>query len=516
MANKPISMTKIRQFIRLEQQGFSQRKIARMLSIHRDTIRKYQQQIQAIGKSYEELLQEDDEVLNGLLDRGNHRSVDVERLNQLQSFLPYADKELGRVGVDKHNLWQEYKELFPLGYGYSHFCREYNRWKLVRQVSSHFEYKAGDKLFVDYTGNKLHIVDRSTGEVTPVEVLVAVLGHSHYTYVEATTSQKKEDFIVGIENALHYFDGVPQAIVTDNLKSAVTRSCKYEPQLNATFESFALHYRTTILPTRAYKPKDKAIVEGAVNIVYKRIFAPLRDITFFSLPELNAAIRECSDKHNRIDFIGKDHSRYTLFEQIEKQTLTPLPQQRYELQNYSWNTVHKNSHVYLYEDKHYYSVPYTHLSKKVKVVYNTTQVEIYYHHQRIAAHRRGYKAYGYTTLADHMPSANRFVSEWNPERFLSWAGDVGEPTRKLIEKIMETKSHPEQAYKACVGVLSFAKKIGNERLNKACDRALHYQNYSYQVVKRILCSGLEEEPAQAELLFNIPTHQNVRGQNYYQ
>lgn len=516
MANKPISMTKIRQFIRLKQEGYSQRKIARTLRIHRDTIRKYEQQVKVLGKSFNELLREDDEVLEGLLERDKQRSVDLERLNQLKSFFPYVDKELARVGVDKYNLWIEYKEQFSEGYAYSHFCREYSRWKQSQQVSSHFEHKAGDKLFVDYTGSKLHIVNRSTGEITPVEVLVAVLGHSHYTYVEATTSQKKEDFITGIENALHYFEGVPQAIVTDNLKSAVTRSCKYEPQLNESFENFALHYNTTILPTRAYKPKDKAIVEGAVNIVYKRIFAPLRDIIFFSLPELNVAIRELVAKHNRTDFKGKDHSRHTLFRQVEKQTLSPLPHQRYELQNYGWHTVHKNSHVYLYEDKHYYSVPYTYISKKVKVVYNTTQVEIYFHHQRISAHRRNYKAYGYTTLADHMPSTNRFVSEWNPERFLSWASDIGAPTHQLVEKIMETKSHPEQAYKACVGILSFAKKIGNERLNKACERALHYQNYSYQVVKRILCNGLEEEPAQAEFLFSIPIHQNVRGEDYYQ
>lgn len=509
-------MTKIRQFIRLKQEGCSQRKIAQMLNIHRDTIRKYEHQMLALGKSAEELFKKEDEVLEELFERGPQRTVDVTRLNELQSFFPYADKELGRVGVDKHNLWLEYKGQCSSGYAYSHFCREYSRWKQVQQVSGHFEYKAGDKLFVDYTGNKLHIVDKSTGEIKAVEVLVAVLGHSHYTYVEATASQKKEDFITGIENGLHYFDGVPQAIVTDNLKSAVIRSCKYEPQLNETFESFALHYNTAILPTRAYKPKDKAIVEGAVNIIYKRIFAPLRDITFFSLAELNVAIRECLDRHNRTAFSGKDHSRHGLYEQVEKQTLKPLPQQRYDLRNYSWHTVHKNSHIYLHEDKHYYSVPYTYLTRKVKVVYSTTQVEIYYHHQRIAAHIRGYKAYGYTTLADHMPSAHRFVSDWNPEQFISWASDVGEPARTLIEKVMETKSHPEQAYKACVGILSFAKKVGNQRLNKACSRALHYQTYSYQIVKRILNKGLDEDPIQGELLLSIPSHPNVRGQDYYQ
>ena len=290
--------------------------------------------------------------------------------------------------MDKWNLWSEYKELETDGYAYSHFCRACNFYNQKQQVSAHFEQKSGDKLYVDYTGSKLHIVDKHTGEIKAVEVLVAVLGHSHYTYVDATLSQKKEDFITAIENALHYFQGVPKAIVTCNLKSAVTRSCKYEPQLNETFESFALHYATTILPTRAYKPKDKAIVEGAVNIVYRRIFAPLRDITFFSIRELNAAIKEQLEKYNSINFKGKDHSRKILFEQVEKDELDALPLERFELRSYNWQTVHKNSHIFLTEDKHYYSVSFKHISQKVKVVYSGTCVEIYAHHSRIAAHRR--------------------------------------------------------------------------------------------------------------------------------
>lgn len=516
MANKTITMQKIRQILRLKQDGTSNRKTGLMLGLHRETVRKYVNQVVELGMSYELLLKEDDSVLENIFEKHKFPKPNKDRLERLHDFFPKMEKELSRVGVDKWNLWSEYKELEADGYAYSHFCRAYNFYNQKQQVSAHFEQKSGDKLYVDYTGSKLHIVDKHTGEIKAVEVLVAVLGHSHYTYVEATLSQKKEDFITAIENALHYFQGVPKAIVTDNLKSAVTRSCKYEPQLNETFESFALHYATTILPTRAYKPKDKAIVEGAVNIVYRRIFAPLRDITFFSLRELNAAIKEQLEKYNSINFKGKDHSRKILFEQVEKNELDALPLERFELRSYNWQTVHKNSHIFLTEDKHYYSVPFKHISQKVKVVYSGAYVEIYAHHSRIAAHRRDRKSYGYTTEKDHMPSTHRFVSEWNPERFLSWAKSIGEPTRHIVEKILDNKSHPEQAYKACLGVLGFAKKVGNDRLNNACSRAVYYQSYGYHIIKKILDKGLDKEPVQLEIACTIPVHENVRGQSYYQ
>jgi transposase len=516
MANKTISMTKIKQFIRLKQSGYSQRKIADMLVIHRDTIRKYEQHLEVLGCNYEELLSQEDELLEGLFDKPEHKPADKQRFDLLYSFFPYADKELARVGVDRQNLWQEYIERYPDGYTYAHFCRGYKQWKKAQQVSAHFEHKAGDKLFIDFTGKKLGIVDKKTGEIKRVEVLVAVLGYSHYTYVEATLSQKKGDFISAIENALHYCGGVPQALVTDNLKSAVAKGCKYEPQLNETFEGFANHYRTTILPTRVYKPKDKAIVEGAVNIIYKRVFAPLRDRVFFNLTELNQAIWELLDKHNEKGFKERGHSRKILFEQIEKPSLAPLPGDKYELNTYGWHIVHKNGHVYLYEDKHYYSVPYTYIGKRLKVVYNNTQVEIYYHHQRIAAHQRDRRDFAYTTVPAHMASAHRFVSEWSPEKFISWASDIGGPTKAMVEKIIETKSHPEQAYKACLGVLHMGKKVGKERLNKACARAMYYESYGYRVVKKILAQGLEQEPVQLEIPIPIPKHDNLRGQQYYQ
>ena len=515
MANKTISMSRLRQILRLKEQGISNRQSAKMLGLHRETVRSYANQVKAQNLSYRELLEMDDNVLDTLFHKPIHAKLNKPRLNELENYFPTVEKELGRVGVDKWNLWLEYKQKYENGYAYSHFCRGFNKWHLNQQVSAHFEHKAGEKIYVDYTGSKLHIVDRKTGEIKPVEVLVAVLGFSQYTYVEASLSQKKEDFILGIENALHYFEGVPEAIVTDNLKSAVTKSCKYEPKVNDTFESFALHYGTVVLPTRAYKPKDKALVEGAVKIIYKRVFAPLRDSVFFTLSELNQAIKEELEKHNNLLFKGKDHSRKQLYLEVEKQALHPLASSRYELQNCNWQTVHKNSHIYLHEDKHYYSVPYKHISQKVKVVYTRSSVEIYAHHERIAVHKREIGYYKYTTEPIHLPSTHRFVSEWNPERFISWANDIGEPTRIIIEKILETKAHPEQSYKACLGVLSFVKTVGKERLNNACDRAMYYQSYGYHIIKNILAKGLDKEPIQLEIPCEIPIHHNIRGEVYY-
>ena len=272
MSNRTIIMLTLKQIIRLKAQGISNRQIAKSLNITRKTVNKYVKRIEQLGLNYHDLLLYDEIKLEGLFQRPNSLSVEDNRKDTLWTWMQYIDTELKRVGVSRWNLWAEYKNKHGDGYSYSQFCTEYQKWQGQQGVVMHFEHKAGDKLYVDYTGKKLEIVNQQTGEVIEVEVLVGVLGASQYTYVEATKSQKKEDFIGALENALYYFKGVPKAIVPDNLKSAVIKANKYEPRLNETFEDFALHYSTTILPTRARKPRDKSLVEGAVNIVYNRIF----------------------------------------------------------------------------------------------------------------------------------------------------------------------------------------------------------------------------------------------------
>jgi len=505
----------LKQIIRLKAQDISNRQVAKLLNITRKTVNKYVKRIEQLGLTYQALLLYEESSLDELFQKPGTLSVEGDRKAILWTWMQYIEKELKRVGVTRWNLWAEYKNKHPNGYGYSLFCTEYQKWQEQHSVVMHFEHKAGDKLYVDYTGKKLETVDRLTGELTEVEVLVAVLGASQYTYVEATKSQKKEDFISALENALHYFGGVSRGIVPDNLKSAVTKASKYEPRLNETFEDFALHYQTTILPTRARKPRDKALVEGAVNIVYNRIFSVIRNQLFFNLPELNIAIWELLENYNTINFKGKDHSRKNLFDQVEKQALAVLPKQRYEFKQYACVTVLKSSHVWLLEDKHYYSVHYKYLGQKVKLIYTISSVEIYHKADRIAFHQRNLHPYKYTTIREHMPSAHNFVSDWNAEKFLSWASGVGEETRTVIEKILQSKQHPEQAYKSCVGILSFAKKTGNERLNNACKRAIHYQSYNYMSIKNILDKALDKEQI-LEHQYALPLHDNIRGKDYYQ
>ena len=515
MSNRPIMILTLKQIIRLKAQGISNRQVAKSLNITRKTVNKYVKRIEQLNLNYQDLLLYDEGRLDKLFQKPNSLSVEGDRKAILWTWMQYIEKELKRVGVTRWNLWAEYKNKHPDGYSYSPFCTEYQKWQNQHGVVMHFEHKAGDKLYVDYTGKKLELVNRQTGEITEVEVLVAVLGASQYTYVEATKSQKKEDFIGALENALHYFQGIPRAIVPDNLKSAVIKANKYEPRLNETFEDFALHYETTILPTRARKPRDKALVEGAVNIVYNRIFSVIRNTLFFGLPELNMAIWELQENYNAINFKGKDHSRKDLFNQIEKKALVPLPVGRYEFKQYAIATVQKSSHVWLLEDKHYYSVHYKYLGQKVNLIYTISSVEIYHKSERIAFHRRSLQEYKYTTIREHMPSEHNFVSDWNPEKFLSWARGIGEETRTVIEKILLSKQHPEQAYKSCVGILSFAKKVGHERLNNACSRAIHYQSYNYMSIKNILDKALDKEQI-VEHQYILPLHDNIRGKDYYQ
>lgn len=517
MANKTISMLKLRQLFKLKNEGRSNREVGRMLCVHRETVRHYVNKAIQLGLSFSLLSGSEEADIGDLLgDMPAPKVNDEQRKEELQGYFPVVHKELSRVGVDRHAMWESYKQAFPQGYTYAHFCREYKRWCSWQEASGRMEHKAGDKLYMDFAGKKLAIYDRQTGQPHPVEVFVALLGFSQYTYVEGVASQKREPFIRSVENTFYYLGGVPRAIVPDNLKSAVYRGNKYEPELNEAFERFALHYGTTILPTRPGKPKDKALVEGAVKLVYKRIYAPLRDRIFYSLEELNTAIRELLIRYNDRKLTDLPDSRRSLLEEVERKELLPLPTDRYELCEYTWALVYKNGYIMLGADKHYYSVPYTLIGQKVKVVYNSVQVEIFYHLKRVALHRRSYSPKGYTTITDHLASTHRFVTEWSAERFMGWAGSIGSKTRELISQVIDSRPHPEQAYKSCMGILHLAKKVGNTRLEAACERALHYQNYSYKTILKILQAGLDQEPIQMEIDYRIGSHENIRGKSYYQ
>ena len=512
MANKKLDMITIRQLIRLKSEGQSHKYIARHLSISRTTVVDYVKQLSSTGLSWKALLEMNDESLDVLL---QSTSCCNDRHYRLLTFFPYMEKELKKPGVTRQLLWEEYKQDEPDSYGYSQFCYHYQLWAKPLQVSAPLQHTAGEKLYVDFTGKLLELIDAQTGEVIKVQVFVAVLPASGYTFVKACHSQKQQDFIDCLADCLCYFGGVPSLIVPDNLKSAVVKSDRYEPDITVAMKQFALHYKTVILPTRSYKPKDKAAVENAVGNVYRSFFAPLRNEQFFSLSMLNKALEEQLEFFNNRKYQQRDYSRRQLFEKIEQQVLKPLPLDSFRLKKQVRVMVQKNGHIWLSEDKHYYSAPYKFIGQRVQVFYTSSQVEIYANYQRVAFHLRNRKGYGYTTEKNHLSSSHRFVAEWNPERFKRWAAKIGNDTEVFIDKLFEVKPHPEQAYKSAMGILSLSKKVGNHRLNNACARAHHFQSYYYNTIKRILEKGLDEvELSTAHSI--LPDHENVRGSSYYE
>jgi transposase len=517
MANLYISMSKIRQLLRLYSQGESKQAISRLTGVSRNTLKKYIRDYEKLKLNIIELEELSDHDLEELFSQFKlHREQLTLSAKELIALLPEIDKQLKRKGVTQQLLWEQYKASHPYGLGSSQFGYYYSLWKQQVNPVMHITHKAGDKMFVDYAGEKLHIIDKHTGELKEVEVFVAILGCSQLTYVEASYSQQKEELIASCTRSLHFIGGVPNAIVTDNLKSAVTKSSKYEPLLNEAFADFAAHYSIAVLPTRAYKPKDKALVEGAVKIIYTRIYTKIRDQNYFSLEELNAAIIIALRDHNNMLLQNRHYSRRSQFEEIERNTLHSLPPLAYQHKQHHYVTVMKNGHVCLATDKHYYSVPYTYIGKKVKLLYNTLVVEIFYNYQCIAFHKRLKSPYNYTTNKEHLASTHRFVSEWTAERFLNWGATIDEAVRQYIYFIFEKKEHEEQAYKSCMGVLSMEKRYGKERLINACKKGIEYEMYGYKAIDMILKRDLDKQETETQtILAFMPKHDNIRGKEYY-
>lgn len=516
MANKTILMSSIRQILRLYTQGTSKKKISELTGSSRNTVKKYIQKFHRGHLLFEQICEMTDHDLEQLFGAVEPVIKDV-RFEQLQALLPQMEKQLKRKGVTILLLFEDYKKQCPNGYGITQFYK-YFRDHLKRvQPTMHLEHKAGDKLFIDFAGEKLSLLDTESGELRDVEVFVAVLGCSQLTYVEAVYSQKKEDLIRACENALHFYGGVPQAIVPDNLRSAVSKSSRYEPLINETFADFAEHYATVVLPARAYRPKDKALVEGMVKIIYRHIYTVVNKEIYNSLASLNSTIREAVEVLNNAPFKGRDYSRRQQFEDLERQTLKPLAAYRYEFKQQVIVTVMKNGHACLHVDKHYYSVPYRFIGKKVKILYTSSRVEIYYRYERIATHNRHFRKYHYTTLNEHLASSHRYMNEWTPEKFLEQAKAIHEDVATYITMVIENKQHPEQAYKSCSGILSLVRKVGATRLINACRRAISYGVYNYPILVQILEKNLDQQSEdEQQLNHTMPQHHNIRGADYYE
>jgi transposase len=514
MANKITDMSKIRKVIKFYSSGKSKLFISSYLSLSRNTVKKYISLFEAQGLSLELINEKTDAELELLFSHNTVESVSP-KLEALQDFFPRMERELKKVGVTIHHMWEQYIALHPDGFQSSQFRYHYKIWgKRVNPVM-HMNHKSGDKMYVDYAGKTLSILDKGSGELKEVQFFVAILGASQYTYAEASMSQQKEDFVRSVENAIRFFEGTPAAIVPDNLKSAVIKSSRFEPTINETLADLAEHYETTILPARAYKPRDKSLVEGAVKILYRRIYANLKQESY-SLEELNKQIWDLLDSHNKRKLTGRPYSRQDLFLEDEKQQLNPLPQERFEIKYQSFATVMQNGHVQLSQDKNYYSVPYQYIKKKVKILYTSSTVEIFYKYNRIAMHRRNYKPYDYTTTTEHLASTHQFVTQWGAGRFIEWANTIDATVGEYIVQVIESRNHPEQAYKMCMGILSFEKKVGRERLINACKRALDFKIYSFKTVQKILENNLDQfDSEKDEQEQELPDHGNIRGKQYY-
>lgn len=514
MANRPIRMSKLRQVLRLHCQGQNKLQISRTAGVSRNTLKKYLKIFLELKVTLEEIERLNDRDLDELFN-DEPQPVASEKLSNIYKYFKEHEKRLAKRGVTITTLYEEYRKANPEGYHQTAFYRHFHLWKKRTETTMHIEHKAGDKMYIDFAGEKQKIVDKLTGEIQTKEVFVAILGASQLIYVEAIDSQKIEDVIPACENALHFFGGSPNAIVPDNFKAAVVKSNRYEPRINENFEAFAQHYSMAVLPARAYKPKDKAHVENAVKIIYRRIYANLPDELKGSNEELNAAMWEELETLNTKTLTGKSYSRRQQFEEMERSTLHPLPQLRFELRKMTQVTVMKNGHVCLSQDKHYYSVPYSFIGRKVRLFYSRSKVEVFYKYDLIAAHKRLRSPHNYTTDTTHMATQHRVLSDWNPEFFRARAQEIHTDVAYYIDQVLVRKSHPEQAYKSCQGILMFAKKVGNDRLIKACQRAHEYGLYHYRIIENILTRGLDKFDDDATSS-SMPSHENIRGENYYQ
>jgi len=514
MAGKPKRMSQIKQLLLLHQQGEGKKSIARILGMSKNTVKTYLTKIETGKLDINSLLKLEDPVLETKLFAGNPSYKDT-RYEHFKSQLEYLTKELKRVGVTRTLLWEEYKQNTPNGYSYTQFCYHLSQHMTAKKPSMVLQHNAGEKLFIDFAGKNLSYVDRTTGEIIECQVFVACLPYSDYCFAMAVHSQRIEDFIYALTCCVRELGGVPQTLVPDNLKSAIIKANKYEPSVNQALEDFANHYETTVTPTRALKPKDKALVENQVKLIYSRVYAKLRNQMFFDLVSLNMAMKEKVKEHNQTRMQQKDYCREEKFLADEKQTLKQLPLQDFELKYYKELKVATNNHIFFSTEKHYYSVPYVLIGQKVKVIYNRSMVYIYAKGKLVALHPRSFKKGKYSTEKDHLCSQHQHYLDRSPEYYLGKAKQKSESLYKLIEQLFKQDKYPEQLYRTCDGLLNLQRRNGKDDFEKACEMALEYKNYSYQFIVNILNNKMTQTRKQKDKPA-LPEHPNTRGSKYYQ
>jgi len=514
MATERLSMRNTREILRLKYSlGLSHRRVARSLGLSVGVVGETLRRARRSGLDWAQAQGLTDEQLESRLygptifPGAGQRAVPDCR---------WVHTERRRPGVTLALLHLEYLEKHPGGYRYTQFCEFYRRWLKRRRLTMRQTHRAGEKMFTDYAGKKPHLVDPRTGEQREVELFVAVLGASNRTYAEATLTQKSPDWISSHIHAFEYFGGVPAAVVPDQLKSGVTKACRYEPTIQRTYEEMARHYGTTILPARPAHPRDKAKVEVAVQVVERWILARLRHQTFFSLEALNERIAELLEELDTRPMRVYGASRRELFERLDRLALRALPAERFTYAQ--WKLARVNIDYHIDVDRHFYSAPHRLVGEQVEARVSATTVEVFHRGLRVASHRRSHVRGHHTTVSEHMPKAHQKHLAWSPSRFIRWGQSIGENTARLLQAILAERPHPEMGYRSCLGILRLARRYGAPRLERACARALVIRARSYRSVESILKHGLDRAalPEAAPASPDPPLrHENIRGEDYY-
>jgi len=516
MSQKPITMEQLQQILQLQKDGIPIREMARRVGISRNSIRKYLALI--AGNTTAPIAVQSNKELADKAYKNDSLEHSEKKLEQLIRYFTQTASELTKTGVTRQLLWHEYLLQHPEGYRYSQYCLRLNEYLKHSDVTMHLEYQVGDMIMIDFAGKKQHYVDLSTGERIECQVFVAILPFSGLIFCMAVHSQQTHDFADCINAMLRFYGGVPATILCDNLKTAVIRPSRYEPVFTDLCYQLSDHYQTTFTATRPYSPRDKGMVERAVNIVYTHVYAPLRNQDYSSLKALNRAMEDQLLLLNHKPYKNTAYSRWYYYEQHEKSLLKPLPSEIFAPKKVTILTVQRNYHIQLREDGKYYSVPYYLVGKKVKVLYDARVVEAYHDNSRIALHVRNMQGKSYTTLDEHMPPHHKKMKEingWNSEDLLAQAACIGVSATQAVALMLENSIYIEQNYKACFGMLMLHKKYSVQRVEAACSRALRGSRVNYTMIKNILERGLDkQQPSPNEQ--PLPPHDNIRGKDQYQ
>jgi transposase len=508
-------MRKISEVLRLRfELGLGQRAIARACSISQSTVHDYLNRAAAAGMVWPLGEEWDEQRVERALFGGQQV---VKRLPE-QVFPDFAALH---AQLQQHPhltlqlAWEEYRQIHPEGYGYSRFCELYQRWRRKQDVVLRQTHKPGEKGFVDWAGATIPIHDPVTGEVWPASLFVMVLGTSSYTYAEATRDQQLTAWISAHIHAFEYFSGVPRLLVPDNLRTGVSRACRYDPDLNPTYQEFAMHYAVGVVPARPYRARDKAKVEVGVQVAERWIIAALRHQTFFRLEDVNRAIRELLERLNQRPFRKREGSRASVFAAVERNALRPLPAERFDMSQWSYARVNIDYHIAF--DANLYSVPYTLVQERVEVRATPTTIEIFHKGQRVASHVRGHGREQVFTQREHRPKSHQAHLDWTPSRMVNWAEQIGPNTAKLFAQILAEKPHPEMGYRSCLGIIRLAEQYSSIRMEAAADRAIRTGACRYKSVQSILKNSLDQQPLpELPPLPLPPAHDNIRGAEYFE